>query len=84
LGLYEFTHQNNRLQADGFSVTASPTLTCGSGLMQLKLGMQDPTTGGNNGNVWNISNLLNDNRSQVFDYDKLNRIASAREQAVTE
>jgi len=74
-GVYEMTDQNSRLQADGFTVasTTSPS-SSNPAFMQLGLGMYDPTTGGNNGNVWSIANYLNGNRTQTFNYDALNRL----------
>jgi RHS repeat-associated protein len=77
-GLYEFTHENNRLQVDGFTVSTSGALSCGSNsganLMQLGLNYS-PTN--NNGNVLGITDYINSNHSQTFNYDTLSRVSSA-------
>jgi len=80
-GLFEFTHQNKRFQIDGFTVSKSPTVTCGpnsgANLMQIGLNLVDPTSRGNNGNVWSTTDYINSAHNQTFTYDTLNRIKTA-------
>ncbi|MCI0349526.1 MAG: hypothetical protein L0Z53_08885, partial [Acidobacteriales bacterium] len=65
---------NSRMQPQ-FLSAASPTATVMSFGYDFHLGA------GNNGNVFQITNNLNNNRTQTFTYDELNRITSAQSQA---
>ncbi|WP_263418394.1 carbohydrate-binding domain-containing protein [Terriglobus albidus] len=74
-GLTETIGKNNRLQVS--SITAVGTTAAGtSTLMSKQYCYICNTSGKNNGNVDQISDLLNSSRTQNFTYDNLNRIAS--------
>jgi RHS repeat-associated protein len=62
---------NKRLQPVNMSA-ASPSATVFSLSYDFHLG------NGNNGNVWNITNNVDNPRSQAFNYDPLNRLISAQ------
>jgi len=51
--------------------------------LDLAYSFVDPTTLKNAGHMWSITNTLNNNRSQKFTYDQLNRITSAGTTATT-
>jgi RHS repeat-associated protein len=63
---------NNRLQPN--EITASSSA---GAAMDVSYNFVDPVYGGNAGHVSSITNNLNPNRSQVFNYDQVNRIISA-------
>lgn len=63
---------NNRLQPLEFSASSS-----GGEAMDITYNFVDPSTHGNDGSVYGVTNNLNNARSQEFGYDTLNRLISA-------
>jgi RHS repeat-associated protein len=63
---------NNRLQPSEIKASSSA-----GNAIDITYSFVDPSSNGNAGHVYGITNNLNSSRSQTFTYDQLNRIASA-------
>ena len=72
-------------RTDSYSNRLQPTtlVVAASGGQRMNLSYNFNTGGGNNGNVMQIANVLNSDRTQNFTYDALNRIYQAKTQATT-
>lgn len=69
---------NNRLQPSEIKASSSA-----GNAIDITYNFVDPTSGGNAGHVYGITNNLNSGRSQTFTYDQLNRILTAGSAAKT-